>query len=93
MQSISRDIMGNCLDLIFTDTLGVVAGNVGIAIGTSDHCYVAAVIKTVPDISFSRKIYLKSQGDWGGILDDLRELGWPHIYRQVDFVASMNNGL
>ena len=53
---------GNCLDLIFTDTPGVVAGNVGSPIGTSNHCYVSA-IKTehaVPDISFSRKIYLKS---------------------------------
>ena len=86
---------GNCLDLIFTDTLGVVAGNVGSPIGTSDHCYVSAIIKTehaVPDISFSRKIYLKSQADWDGILNDLRELDWPDIYRQVDFVASMNDG-
>ena len=43
---------GNCLDLIFTDTSGVVAGNVGSPIGTSDHCHVSAIIKTehVPDI-------------------------------------------
>ena len=50
---------GNCLDLIFTDTPGVVAGNVGNLIGTSDHSYVSAIIKTehaVPDISFSLKI-------------------------------------
>ena len=46
----------------------------------------------MPDISFSRKIYLKSQADWDGILNDLHELDWPHIYRQVDFVASMNEG-
>ena len=62
---------GNCLDLIFTDTPGVVAGNVGSPVGTSDHCYVSAIIKTehaVPDISFSCKIYLKSQADWDGIL-------------------------
>ena len=64
-------------------------------IGTSDHCYVSAIIKTehaVPDISFSRKICLKSQADWDGILNDLCELDWPDIYRQVDFVASMNDG-
>ena len=45
-------------------------------------------------ISFSRKIYLKSQADWDGIVNDLCELDWPHIYilyRQVDFVASMND--
>ena len=86
---------GNCLDLIFTDTPGVVAGNVGSPVGTSDHSYVSAVIKTehaVPDISFSRKIYLKLQADWVGILSDLRELDWPDIYRQVDFVAPMNDG-
>ena len=64
----------NCLDLIFTDTPGVVAGNVGSPVGTSDHCYKSATIKTehaVPDISFSRKIYLKSQADWDDILNDL----------------------
>ena len=87
--------LGNCLDLIFTDTPGVVAGNVGSPIGTSDYSYISAIIKTehsVPDISFSRKIYLKSQADWDGILNDLRDLDWPDIYRQVDFVASMNDG-
>ena len=55
---------------------------------------VSAIIKTehaAPDISFSSKIYLKSQADWDGILNDLRELDWPDIYRQVDFVASMND--
>ena len=78
---------GNCLDLIFTDNPGVVAGNVGSPVGTSDHCYVSAIIKTehaVPDISFSRKIYQKSQADWDCILNDLRELDWPDIYRQVE---------
>ena len=52
----------------------------------------AAIQHAVPDISFSHKIYLKSQADWDGILSDLRELDWPDIYRQVDFVASMNDG-
>ena len=87
--------LGNCLDLIFTDTPGVVAGNVGSPTGTSDHSYISGIIKTehaVPDISFSRKIYLKLQADLDGILSDLRKFNWPHIYRQVDFVASMNDG-
>ena len=68
---------GNCLDLIFTDTPVVVAGNVGSPIGTSDHCYVSAIIKTEhaePDMSFSCKIYLKSQADNDGILNALCEL-------------------
>ena len=83
------------MDLIFTDTPGVVVvGNVGSPTGTSDHCYVSAIIKTehaVPDILSSHKIYVKSQADWDGILNDLHELDWPDIYRQVDFVASMND--
>ena len=32
------------------------------------------------------------QADWDDILNDLRELDWTDIYRQVDFVASMNDG-
>ena len=61
---------GDCLDLTFTDTPGVVAGNVVSPIGTSGHYYVSAIIKTEhaePDISFSRKLYLKSQADCNGI--------------------------
>ena len=42
--------------------------------------------------AFSCKIYLKSQADWDGILNDLRELDWPDIYRKVDFIALMNDG-
>ena len=41
---------GNCLDLIFTDTPGVVAGNVGSPVGTFDHCYVSAIINTLCQI-------------------------------------------
>ena len=77
---------------MLTDTHGGVAGNVGSPIGTSDHCYVSAIIKTeqaVPYLSYSHKIYVKSQADWDGILDDLYERDWPHICRQVDFVAAM----
>ena len=74
---------GNTLDLIFTDVPGVVTSNVGIPIGTSDHSFVSAVIRTeqvVPEVCSSRKIYLKSQGNWDGILRDLSQLNWPHYY-------------
>ena len=57
------------MNLTFTDTTGIVVGNVGSPIGTSDHCYVKAVIKlkqAVLNVSFSRKIYLKSQADHDG---------------------------
>ena len=85
---------GNCLDLLFSDTPGVVSCRVGGPIGTSDHSYISAVIKTeqtVPDVSFSRKIHLKSRADWEGILRELSMLDWPHIYRQPDSIGYLNN--
>ena len=51
---------GNCLDLLFTDSPGVVAASVGTPMGTSDHSAICAIIKTkqaMPDVSFSCKIY------------------------------------
>ena len=51
---------GNILGLIFTDVPAVVTSNVGSPVGTSDHTYVSAHIRTeqtVPEIS-SRKIYI-----------------------------------
>ena len=53
------------------------------------HCHFGF---TSSNITISRKIYLRSQADCDGILSDLRELDWPDIYRQVDFVASINDG-
>ena len=67
---------GNTLDLIFTDAPAIVASNVGSPIGTSDYCFVSAHIKiehTIPNVSSSRKIYLKSQADWNGVLSDLSD--------------------
>ena len=84
---------GNCLDLVFTDVPGVVGCNVGTPIGTSDHSYVSITIRTeqtVPDVSFSRKIYIKSRADWDGILRDLSVVDWPDIYRQVDSISSLS---
>ena len=77
--------MGNCSDLVSSDSPGTVACNVGIPIGSSDHCYVSATIRTeqdVPDVSLSRKIYIKSRDDWGGILHDLSIVNGPDVYRQ-----------
>ena len=85
---------GNTLDLIFTDVPGVVSSNVGCPIGTSDHCYISAIIKTeqnIPEISISRKIYLKSQGDWTGVLNDISLLNWSDLYRQDDSIEPLSN--
>ena len=84
---------GNTLDLIFTDAPAIVASNVGSPIGTSDHCFVSAHIKieqTIPDVSSSRKIYLKSQADWNGVLSDLSNINWSHFYRQLDCIAAFS---
>ena len=85
---------GNCSHLVFSDTTGGVACNVGIPFGSSDHCYVFATIitkQTVPDVSFSRKIYIKSRADWGGILHDFSIINWPDVCHQKNSIASFND--
>ena len=87
---------GNTLDLIFTDVPGVVYSNVGCPIGTSDHSFISAIIKTeqaVPEISSSHKIYLKSQGDWTRVLNDLSLLNWPAFYRLDDAIKPLSNAI
>ena len=82
------------MDLFFTDTPGVVAGNASSLTGTSNHFYASAIIntkQTVSGISFSHKTDLKSQAHWDGILTDLHKFDWADIYRQVDYAASMND--
>ena len=79
--------------MIFTDVPGVITSNVGIPIGTSDYSFVSAVIReqVVPEVCSSRKIYLKSQGNWDGILRDLSQLNWPHYYHQDDPIEPLSN--
>ena len=85
---------GNRLDLLFTDAPGVVTCKVAGPIGTSDHSFISVNIKTeqsVPDISFSRKVYLKARGDWDGVIEELSMLDWPHIYHQPDRIGHLGN--
>ena len=87
---------GNILDLIFTDVPGVVSSNVGAPIGTSDHSYVSATIQTeqtVPQLSFTRKVYLKSQGNWGGVKNDISDLNWPRLYQLEDAIEPLNTAI
>ena len=89
-------VSGNCLDLILTDVPGVVTSSVGSPIGTSDHSRISATIRiqqTVPDISFSRKVFLKSQANWNGILFDLSLLNWPDMYKQIDPISPLDTAL
>ena len=84
----------NCLELLFTDSPGVVAASVGTPVGTSDHFAICVTIKTehaVLDVSFSRKIFIVSRADWHGISTDLSNVDWPHIYHLPDFVSALSD--
>lgn len=89
-------ISGNCLDLVFTDVPGVVETAVLALVGTSDHNAISCQINlqfTVPDITISRKVYLKSQVNWDNVCDDVTNIQWNHIIRSEDPVSSLNNSL
>ena len=45
----------------------------------------------MPDVSFSHKIYTKSQADWHGISTDLFDVVWPHIFHLPDSVSPLND--
>ena len=84
---------GNCLDLVFTDSPGVITKTVGSPVGTSDHATLSLVIKaeqTVPDVSYSRRVYLKSQADAIGIENDLLHVNWSQIYNEDEPVVRLN---
>ena len=45
----------------------------------------------MPDVSFSRRVYIKTQADRGGILHNLSIINWPDVYHQENSIASFNN--
>ncbi|KAK3894304.1 hypothetical protein Pcinc_001927 [Petrolisthes cinctipes] len=89
-------ISGNCLDLVLTDVPGVVETIVLAPVGTSDHNSISCKINlefTVPDITITRKVYLKSRVNWDNVCDDVTNIQWNHILRSDDPVSSLNNSL
>ena len=66
----------------------------GSPIDTSDHCFGSPVIEVehrVPDISFTRNVFLKSRADWGDIHGNLSH--WtnpPHKGRIKLLIALVN---
>ena len=87
---------GNRLDLVLTDVSGIVACGVGSPIGSSDHSLIKINVEldqVVPDVRFTRKVYLKSRADWNGIRTDLTELNWSGIYRSQNVIECLNNHL
>ena len=84
---------GNRLDLLLTDVPGVVDATVKPPLGSSDHCVISFDLKLrspIPDISFSRKVYIKSRTDWSGVLQDLDEVRWSGIYCSPNHVEALN---
>ena len=72
-----NDIIIICLDFRLIDSPKVVTTRVGFPFGTSDHCFVSAVIKVeqkIPDISLIQNGFPKSKADWNGIHEDLSQL-------------------
>lgn len=87
---------GNRLDLVLTDVPGVVDVEVIPPIGTSDHSSLSITLQRefiIPNIYFSRKVFLKSQINWPGITQDVGNIDWHSIYHAPCPVEALNNTL
>ena len=49
--------------------------------------------QVVPDVKFSKKVYLKSRADWNAILHDLMALSWSDIYKNLNIIECLNDHL
>ena len=66
--------LGNYMDLLLTNVLGVVDPLVDHPLGNSDHSSISFSVKMgfkITNILFSREVYLKSLVDWPCVGDDL----------------------
>lgn len=89
-------IFGNCLDLLLTDDPAVVDVDVVLPIGSSDHSSLSFKVQTrfsLPDVTLSRIVYLKSRANWAGINADLNDVCWSGIYNADCPVSSLNDAL
>ena len=70
----SQHKLGNYLDLLLTDVPGVVDPLVDPPLGNSDQSSISFYVNMcfkIPNITISRKVYLKSHVDWPHVGDDL----------------------
>ena len=89
-------ILGNCLDLVFTDVRGLVVSSVGAPIGKSDHFSISCnlkVVQSISNITISQKVYIKSQANWDAITADLTRICWSQIYNDNDPISVLNSAL
>ena len=87
---------GNCLDIVLTNMPGVVEASVLAPIGTSDHNAIHCKIClefTIPDITISRQVYLKSRVNWDNVCMDVDRIHWNTIFKSNDPVLALNTCL
>ena len=89
-------ISGNCLDLVMTDTPGIVTTTINSPIGSSDHNSLSIKLDLnfpIPNIEMSRRILLKSQVNWDHVRDNIASLDWSSIRRSVCPIEALNSSL
>jgi hypothetical protein len=89
-------VLGNTLDLLFTDVSGIVSASDFCPIGSSDHSALKIDLRFQHDFSspsYSKSIWLKSRANWDLIREDFSAVDWGPIYSSVDSVDRLNEEL
>ena len=74
---------GGILDLLMTDVPDLIQVAVVAPIGNSAHSSLSAVISTaqaVPNLCFSREVFLKHQVNWNTVCGAMWDLPWRNIW-------------
>ena len=87
---------GGILDLLMTDVPDVIRVAVVAPIGNSDLSSLSAVISTaqaVPNLCFSRKVFVKHQVNWNTVCGAMRDLPWRNIWYSDNLLEVLNEHL
>ena len=63
-------------------------------LGNSDHCVISFDLElrsSVPNVQFSRLVYLKNRTDWTAVNHDLAGIQWSGIYRSDNPIDKLND--
>ena len=74
---------GGTLDLLITDVPALVRVAVVVPICNSDHSSLSAVIsmaQAVPNLSVSKKVFLKHQVNWNIVCGAIQDVPWFNIW-------------
>ena len=83
----------NCLDLMLTDVPRAVEPMVDLPLGNSDHSSIAFSVKMgikIPNITFFRKVYLKSRVNWTHVGEDFHNSNWSKVYKRLNTESKSN---